>query len=200
MSRTPPTTSVEIVLNIVLFFSQYALRSMNEFFRTLTFSYVYDVMRLCQGHCRGYQFQWPQQRLVYSPVKHQRRSFFLKIANRFQRVTICIKISIIDLRQGPKYAFDKKFKNSKLFHVRVATLTYCVNGELADTVTCLNFFTVKCFTSRTWLLSKSMSLMVLFLSSLHFICIVSSKGWIKKIYNQGSNLTERSYIIFSACG
>lgn len=121
MSRTPPTTSVEIVLNIVLFFSQYALRSMNEFFRTLTFSYVYDVMRLCQGHCRGYQFQWPQQRLVYSPVKHQRRSFFLKIANRFQRVTICIKISIIDLRQGPKYAFDKKFKNSKLFHVRVAT-------------------------------------------------------------------------------
>lgn len=183
MSRTPPTTSVEIVLNIVLFFSQYALRSMNEFFRTLTFSYVYDVMRLCQGHCRGYQFQWPQQRLVYSPVKHQRRSFFLKIANRF-----------------PKYAFDKKFKNSRLFHVRVATLTYCVNGELADTVTCLNFFTVKCFMSRTWLLSKSMSLMVLFLSSLHFICIVSSKGWIKKIYNQGSNLTGRSYIIFSACG
>ena len=53
----PPSPPVEIGLNIVLFFSQYALRSMNEFFRTLTFSYVYDVMMLCQEHCLDHEFQ-----------------------------------------------------------------------------------------------------------------------------------------------
>ena len=46
------------------------------------------------------------QRRIQNPVEHVRWSFFAKIVNSFQPLTIFVKSSILDVRLGFEYASD----------------------------------------------------------------------------------------------